>query len=62
MENEFDFDVEKIDAKFILLRLLFWLFILSFVFFVSYQEKQINTNRESKKITQQDTLTINTHD
>lgn len=59
MEKDFDFDDEKIDAKFILWRLIFWLFMGAFIFFMLEHEKKVNLEIEKKRTLQQDTITTN---
>ena len=59
MEKEHDFYEESIDPKFILWRMLFWLFILVFVLYMLEQEKSINLERSKKEATINDTLNTN---
>ena len=62
MENDFEFDIEKVDPKFILWRLLFWIFLLVFLFFMLEHEKKINLENSQKQQTKNETLNTNTND
>ena len=62
MKKDTEFDIEKVDPKFILGRLIFWIFLLGFLFYMLEHEKKINLENKEKRELQKDTLNTNSND